>query len=61
MADFRYYCDKHNMVYSCVRGADGKFRLACRKCLEEAQNSEAHNESPEKKQQMSQKNVTAKD
>lgn len=62
MADFRYYCDKHNMVYSCVHGADGKLFLACRKCLAEQQqngvivNGTMNNE-PKKIQQKSQKKV----
>ena len=37
MADFRYYCDKHNMVYSHVRRKDGSSVLACRKCMEAAE------------------------
>ena len=36
MADFRYYCEAHNLVYSMVRGKDGKLVFGCRKCVEAA-------------------------
>ena len=36
MADFRFYCEKHNAVYTCMRNKKGHYVLVCRQCIEEA-------------------------
>lgn len=45
MADFRYYCEEHNLVYSMVRRKDGSSVFGCRKCVEAAERKN-QSESP---------------